>query len=132
MAFKDIFSFLYINRCLTIECFLKEFLTEEVPSGPFLRLVIVNRGNLCKLKPNTKNYSCRMSKRRIVFVFESFLNIQTQNEICKFLLLQANVDCQNCLIMVDMIISLFPSFVFCTQLIYLFMVFIHSFLSHVK
>ena len=39
-----------------------------------------------------------------------------------FLLLRANESCLNCLAMVNIIISLFPAFVFWKQLIYLFIV----------
>ena len=43
--------------------------------------------------------------------------------------MQANVSCVDCLAMVNIVISLFPSFVFLKQLIYLFIVlFINFFL----
>ena len=38
---------------------------------------------------------------------------------CHFLLLLANIGCQNCLAMVNIIISIFPLLVFLKQLIYL-------------
>ena len=47
--------------------------------------------------------------------FRKFRNVQTQSDILKFLLLLTNVDCWNCLAMVNVIISLFPLFVFLKQ-----------------
>ena len=39
--------------------------------------------------------------------FLKFRNVQTQSDILKFLLLPTDVDCWNCLAMVNVIISLF-------------------------
>ena len=47
--------------------------------------------------------------------FRKFRNVQTQSDILKFLLLLTDVDCWNCLAMVNVIISLFPLFVFLKQ-----------------
>ena len=55
-----------------------------------------------------KNRSCLALMSRFIWVCESHRNVQTQNDILKFLLLLA---------MVNIIISLFPSFVFLKQLI---------------
>ena len=75
----------------------------------FLRTVIVNRGNSCELK-------LRIKKTFLSCVsFRKFRNVQTQSDILKFLLLLTNVDCWNCLAMVNVIISLFPLFVFLKQ-----------------
>ena len=100
-----------INSCLTIEGLSKKCIREEVPCGFFLRTVIVNRGNSCELKPRIKKtfLSC--------VSFRKFRNVQTQSDILKFLLLLTNVDCWNCLAMVNVIIFLFPLFVFLKQLI---------------
>ena len=54
-----------------------------------------------------------------LFQFSKFRNVPTQNNILKFLLLLANVGCQNCLAMVNIIISIFPLLVFLKQLFYL-------------
>ena len=114
---------------LTIECLLKECITEEVPCGFFLGTVIVNRGNSCKLKPKRKTFlSC--VNGQIYISFRKFRNVQTQNDILNFLLLLAKVGCYYCLAMVNIIISIFPLLVFLKQLIYLFIVFSHSFFSH--
>ena len=43
-----------INMSLTIKCLLKECKAEEVPYSLFFRMVIVNRGNSCELKPKKK------------------------------------------------------------------------------
>ena len=55
----------------------------------------------------------------VLFQFSKFRNVQTQNNILKFLLLLANIGCYNCLAMVNIIISIFPLLVFLKQLIYL-------------
>ena len=49
--------------------------------------------------------------------FRKFRNVQTQSDILKCLLLLTNVECWNCLAMVNVIIFLFPLFVFLKQLI---------------
>ena len=54
-----------------------------------------------------------------LFQFSKFRNEQTQNNILKFLLLLANVGCQNCLAMVNIIIPIIPLLVFFKQLNYL-------------
>ena len=36
---------------MTIECLLKICITKELPSGSFLRTIIVYKGNSCKFKP---------------------------------------------------------------------------------
>ena len=83
---------------MTIEGLLKKCITEEVPRGFFLRTVIVNKGSSCELKPRIKKtfLSC--------VSFRKFRNVQTQSDILKFLLLLTNVDCWNCLAMVNVII----------------------------
>ena len=115
-----------INSCLTIEGLLKKCISEEVPCGFFLRTVIVNRGNSCELKPKRKTFLSYVNGQ-IYIIFRKFRNVQTQNDILKFLLLLAKVGCYYCLAMVNIIISIFPLLVFLKQLIYLFIVFSHSF-----
>ena len=62
-----------INMCLTIECLLKECKAEEIPCGFFLRTVIVNRGNSCKLKLKKKILlSCVNEQVDIFFISKVF------------------------------------------------------------
>ena len=69
----------------------------------------VNIGNSCELK-------LRLKKTFVSCVsFRKFRNVQTRSDILKFLLFLTNVDCWNCLAMVNVIISLFPLFVFLKQ-----------------
>ena len=56
---------------------------------------------------------------QIYISFRKFRNVQTQNDILKCFLLLANVGCQNCLAMVNIIVSLFLLLVFLKQLNYL-------------
>ena len=80
-----------INSCLTIEGLLKKCISEEIPRGFFLRTLIVNRGNSCELKP--KKNVLVLRQWADLFQFLKFRNVQTQNNILKFLLLLANVGC---------------------------------------
>ena len=80
-----------INSCLTIEGLLKKCISEEVPCGFFLRTVIVNRENSCELKAEKNVLVLRQWAD--LFQFSKFRNVQTQNNILKFLLLLANVGC---------------------------------------
>ena len=88
--------------------------------------VIVNRGNSCELKPKRKTFLSYVNGQ-IYIIFRKFRNVQTQNDILKFLLLLAKVGCYYCLAMVNIIISIFSLLVFLKQLIYLLIVFSHSF-----
>ena len=58
-----------------------------------------------------------LRQRADLFQFLKFRNVQTQNKILKFLLLLANVGCQNCLATVNIIISIFPLLFFLKKLI---------------
>ena len=80
-----------INSCLTIVGLLKKRISEEVSCGFFLRTVIVNRGNSCELKP--KENVLVLRQWADFFQFSKFRNVQTQNNILKFLLLLAKVGC---------------------------------------
>ena len=91
-----------IDSCLTIEGLLKKCIGEEVSCSFFLRTVIVNRGNSCELKP--KKNVLVLRQWADLFQFSKFRNIQTQNNVLKFLLLLANV---------------FPLLLFLKHLIYL-------------
>ena len=63
-----------INSCLTIEGLLKKCISEEVPRGFFLRPVIVNRGNSCKLKPRKNVLVFRQWAD--LFQFSKFRNVK--------------------------------------------------------
>ena len=113
--------FLYINRFLTIECLLKKCIIEELSCGSFLQTIIVNRGNSSKLSQEKPFYFC--VNELICIRFQKFsIRAKVDQNFFFFLLLRANESCLNCLAMVNAIISLFPSFVFWKQLIYLFIV----------
>ena len=63
---------LYINKCFTIECFVRKCITGEVPYSSFLQTAIVNRGKSCKL--TLKKNSRLASMSRFILVSEIFQN----------------------------------------------------------
>ena len=77
-----------INSCLTIVGLLKKCISEKVPCGFFLRKVIVK---FMRIEAEKKVLVLRQWAD--LFQFSKFRNVQTQNNILKFLLLLANVGC---------------------------------------